>query len=174
MAKKNNKRRDNEHYYPGTTDDGRRLFGEGVSSGKGDSKTHAYFLGVGYGKARNGEKHLGFRSAEERERFEHGVKNKDKHYIVAGYVDADGHRGGGGFSLGSALSVIGNVLAWPFLKLYELLKCIPAAFEQPKVSKASTGEASHASTPKGKVYKKPLKHMTAKKSTGKCYHAKKR
>ena len=167
MAKKNNKKRDNEHYYPGTTNNGRRSFGKGVSSGKDDSKTHAYFIGVGYGKGRNGEKHLGFRSAEERERFEYGVRNKDKHYIVAGYDDPDAKKGHSGFSLGSALHVIGSVLAWPLVKGYELFRSLFS-----ELSKISLRPSTQP-TAKSQVHKKPTKRMTAKRSIGKRYQVKK-
>lgn len=61
-----------------------RDYQEGHQDGRSDSvrEKHeaAYFTGVGYGKKQAGDTHIGFSSAGERASFEHGVKNKDKHY----------------------------------------------------------------------------------------------
>ena len=44
------------------------------------SELDAYYAGVGYGKMKAKDKHLGFNSNEERQVFEHGIENKDKHF----------------------------------------------------------------------------------------------
>ena len=44
------------------------------------SELDAYYAGVGYGKMQSKDKHIGFNSAQEREQFEKGLANKDKHF----------------------------------------------------------------------------------------------
>ena len=45
------------------------------------SGSSAFYAGVGYGKASNGEKHLGFNSDNDRKSFERGVE-KHKEYFT--------------------------------------------------------------------------------------------
>lgn len=40
----------------------------------------AYYCGVGYAKKIAGDKHIGFNSDKEREQFEAGMRNKNKHF----------------------------------------------------------------------------------------------
>ena len=44
------------------------------------SELDAYYAGVGFGKRLNGDKHLGFTSAKERDQFEKGIRDKDEYF----------------------------------------------------------------------------------------------
>lgn len=45
-----------------------------------NSEFDAYYAGVGFGKMKAKDKHIGFNSQEEREAFERGIEHKDKHF----------------------------------------------------------------------------------------------
>lgn len=53
---------------------------DGVRDAIDDSELHAYYVGVGYGKHREGDTHLGFNTSGERESFHAGVKNRANHF----------------------------------------------------------------------------------------------
>ena len=46
-----------------------------------ESELDAYYAGVGYGKKKAGDKHIGFNNAEERLQFEKGITQKERHFI---------------------------------------------------------------------------------------------
>lgn len=87
MAKKKKKNNRNgtykveTHFFPGSTDSERKSFGEGVESGRENPYLHAYFAGVGYAKAKKKQR-FGFKNAEQRERFEAGVAEHKRHFVV--------------------------------------------------------------------------------------------
>jgi hypothetical protein len=87
MEKKNKKRRYvQEFYFPGSSDTERQAFKDGVESVRSQPYLHAYYAGVGYGKAKK-KKALGFKSHEEKQRFEAGMAEEEKHYISVDRVD---------------------------------------------------------------------------------------
>lgn len=45
-----------------------------------ESELDAYYAGVGYGKKVAKTKHIGFSNPEERENFEKGIRNHNKHF----------------------------------------------------------------------------------------------
>ena len=53
---------------------------DGMQDAFEKSELDAYYAGVGYGKMQTKDKHIGFNSSEEREQFEKGLANKDKHF----------------------------------------------------------------------------------------------
>ena len=53
---------------------------DGMRDTYDNSEFDAYYAGVGFGKMKAKDKHLGFNSNEERQAFERGIKNKDKHF----------------------------------------------------------------------------------------------
>ena len=53
---------------------------DGMQEAFENSELDAYYAGVGYGKMKSKDKHIGFNSAEEREQFEKGLANKDNHF----------------------------------------------------------------------------------------------
>lgn len=62
------------------TSDYHRGYLDGMNASFESSELDAYYAGVGYGKKMAGDKHLGFNSDEERQEFEKGMKNKNKHF----------------------------------------------------------------------------------------------
>ena len=53
---------------------------DGMRDTYDNSEFDAYYAGVGFGKMKAKDKHLGFNSNEERQAFERGIENKDKHF----------------------------------------------------------------------------------------------
>ena len=53
---------------------------DGMKDTYDSSEFDAYYAGVGFGKMQAKDKHLGFNSNEERQAFERGIENKDKHF----------------------------------------------------------------------------------------------
>lgn len=53
---------------------------DGMRDTYDSSEFDAYYAGVGFGKMQAKDKHLGFNSNEERQAFERGIENKDKHF----------------------------------------------------------------------------------------------
>ena len=53
---------------------------DGMQAAFEGSSLDAYYAGVGYGKKVAKDRNVGFNSDEEREQFERGIKNKDKHF----------------------------------------------------------------------------------------------
>lgn len=53
---------------------------DGMQDAFEESELDAYYAGVGYGKMKAKDKHIGFNSAKEREQFEKGLANKDNHF----------------------------------------------------------------------------------------------
>ena len=44
--------------------------------------SNAFYAGVGYGKASNGEKHLGFNSDKDRKSFERGIQRHKDYFTT--------------------------------------------------------------------------------------------
>ena len=63
-----------------SSDDYERGYYAGLNENFERTNLDAYFAGVGYGKKNAKDKYLGFNSADEREQFEHGIRQKDKHF----------------------------------------------------------------------------------------------
>ena len=55
-------------------------FADGMKASFESTELDAYYAGVGYGKKASGDKHIGFNSDYERQQFEAGMKNKNKHF----------------------------------------------------------------------------------------------
>ena len=53
---------------------------DGMQDAFDKSELDAYYAGVGYGKMKAKDKHIGFNSDEERREFEKGIANKDQHF----------------------------------------------------------------------------------------------
>lgn len=53
---------------------------DGMQDAFDKSELDAYYAGVGYGKMKSKDKHIGFNSDEERREFEKGIANKDEHF----------------------------------------------------------------------------------------------
>ena len=69
--------------YQNIRDDGSdytRGYQDGINAAFDSSELDAYYAGVGFGKMAAGDKYLGFRSDEEKDEFEKGILNKDKHF----------------------------------------------------------------------------------------------
>ena len=69
------------HFFPGSTDSERKSFEEGVEEGKSHPYTHAFFVGVGYGK-KSRNRLLGFKNKDQREAFDRGVQACDEHFLA--------------------------------------------------------------------------------------------
>ena len=65
----------NEH-----DNDYQKGYRDGMQDAFDKSELDAYYAGVGYGKMKAKDKHIGFNSDEERREFEKGVANKDNHF----------------------------------------------------------------------------------------------
>ena len=63
---------DSSDYYMGYSD--------GMKAAFEESELDAYYAGVGYGKKAAKDKHIGFNNDEERQQFEAGIRNKNKHF----------------------------------------------------------------------------------------------
>lgn len=72
LYKRNKMSRDTSDYTKGYQD--------GMNAAFEGSALDAYYAGVGYGKKVAKDRNVGFNSDEEREQFERGIKNKDKHF----------------------------------------------------------------------------------------------
>lgn len=68
------------HFFPGSTDSERQSFKEGAKSGEENSYIHAFYAGVGYGKAKNNAG-VGFRDKTQQRRFKQGVEAYDQHFV---------------------------------------------------------------------------------------------
>ena len=53
---------------------------DGMQDAFDKSELDAYYAGVGYGKMKAKDKHIGFNSEEERREFEKGIADKDEHF----------------------------------------------------------------------------------------------
>ena len=53
---------------------------DGMQDAFDKSELDAYYAGVGYGKMKSKDKHIGFNSDEERREFEKGIADKDEHF----------------------------------------------------------------------------------------------
>ena len=53
---------------------------DGMQDAFDKSELDAYYAGVGYGKMKAKDKHIGFNSDEERREFEKGIADKDEHF----------------------------------------------------------------------------------------------
>lgn len=53
---------------------------DGVVAAYERNELAAYYAGVGYGKNAAGDKHIGFNSSSERDSFEKGISNRNKHF----------------------------------------------------------------------------------------------
>lgn len=60
----------------------RKGYLDGMNAAFDNSELDAYYAGVGYAKKAHGDKRIGFNSDKERENFEAGMRNKDKHFKV--------------------------------------------------------------------------------------------
>ena len=69
------------HYFPGSTDSERESFREGVESVQNRPYLHAYYAGVGYAKGSK-RKAMGFKNDEEKARFDAGMEEEHRHYMV--------------------------------------------------------------------------------------------
>lgn len=58
---------------------------DGIEEHRDSKSMAAYYAGVGYGKHKAGERHLGFTSEKERYSFDNGVRSKDKHFRAHSY-----------------------------------------------------------------------------------------
>ena len=67
-----------EDFFP--SDDYERGYNAGMKAILDETELDAYYAGVGYGKKNANDKYLGFNSKKERERFEEGIREKDKHF----------------------------------------------------------------------------------------------
>ena len=63
-----------------SSDDYERGYYAGLNENIERTNLDAYFAGVGYGKKNSKDKYIGFNNAEEREQFENGIRQKDKHF----------------------------------------------------------------------------------------------
>ena len=55
-------------------------YAAGMKAAFDESELDAYYTGVGYAKCSARDRRIGFNSDEEREEFEKGMKNKDRHF----------------------------------------------------------------------------------------------
>ena len=53
---------------------------DGMQDAFDKSELDAYYAGVGYGKMKAKDRHIGFNSDEERREFEKGIADRDKHF----------------------------------------------------------------------------------------------
>ena len=67
-----------EEFFP--SDDYERGYNAGLNANIERTDLDAYYTGVGYGKKVAQDKYLGFNSSGEREQFEKGIREKDKHF----------------------------------------------------------------------------------------------
>ena len=72
--------RKNRHKLRSDTSDYHKGYADGMKAAFEESELDAYYTGVGYGKKQAGDKHIGFNSDLERQQFEAGMFNKDKHF----------------------------------------------------------------------------------------------
>ena len=59
----------------------------GKMRGKEHAPTHAYYAGIGYGKAVGGKKSISFKSDEEFAAFRRGMKNAHKEFVAFEHRD---------------------------------------------------------------------------------------
>lgn len=71
-GRKFNRSEDDNEYQKGYRD--------GMQDAFDKSELDAYYAGVGYGKMKAKDKHIGFNSDEERREFEKGIADKDQHF----------------------------------------------------------------------------------------------
>ena len=62
------------------SDDYNRGYADGLQASINEGELDAYYAGVGFGKKASGDRHIGFNSDYEREQFNKGMRDKDKHF----------------------------------------------------------------------------------------------
>ena len=72
--------RSNRYNLRSDADDYRKGYADGMKAAFEETELDAYYAGVGYGKKVAKTKHIGFSNPEERENFEKGIRNHNKHF----------------------------------------------------------------------------------------------
>ena len=73
-------RKQNRYFMSSDSSEYQKGYADGMKASFESSELDAYYAGVGYAKKASGDKHIGFNSDLERQQFEDGMKNKNKHF----------------------------------------------------------------------------------------------